>query len=115
MAKTITEQALEADMANVAQNDTGMPLEAVKARLSDGIEIKYGDLVMVTERGSFEKVRTEVAGWSPEERRVAQVSVDLALRHGLPKLRSGKKIKKRVADNFHSDLILWEVLKGGQT
>ena len=115
MAKTIAEQALEADMANVAHNDTGLPLEAVKGRLSDGVEIKYGDLVMVTERGSYEKVRADVAGWSSEERRRAQVSVDLALRRGLPKLRSGKRIKKRVADNFHSDLILWDVLKGEQS
>ena len=99
------------DDAPEARNDSSVPTKVVLAKLkADGVEIRYGDLIMLAQRSSLEEARLYIAKLPAEERQGVMRSVDKALCGSLQKVLMGTAAKKRM-DNFHHDLLLWTVLK----
>jgi hypothetical protein len=103
-------------MSVVVRNDSDMSVDEAIAFLDKaGTMIAYGGIAMKCETRALADAREHVAALSPQGRARSMASVDVALRRSLPKMKSGR-FSKKVADNFHSDLLLWHALKevGGQ-
>ncbi|SRR5216684_8178811 len=102
-------------MGATIRNDSSISVEEVMVILkNDSIELSYGKIMMKAERHVFEEAVTFVQNHTPAERQKMQISIDLALRKALPKLERGR-FSKKVADNFHADLLLWEALKADRS
>ena len=75
------------------------------------MQITYGEIAMRVEGRAVRDCTARVKDWTSEQRERARNSVGQTLRRTLLKIASGK-FNKKTADNFHSDLVLWHVLKG---
>lgn len=101
---------LDADLKKV-RNDSHRTAEHVAGKmLLDGVELHYGDIIVVVEGNRLAETRQAVNDMPAERRQEVQASVDAALRKALPKIQRGR-FSKKVADNFYWDLMLWTALK----
>jgi len=105
------DEMLGADLQHV-RNDSALPIETAIDRLKAGVEIQYGDVVVLVETRALEQARKDVASLPAEERPQVMQSVDRALRKALPKVSKNVASKKRM-DAFYHDILLWTVLKEG--
>ena len=75
-----------------------------------GIEIRYGDLIMLAEKRMLDECRVAVADYSPDERRRQMLSIDRSLRKWGPRVLKGRIVSKKHMDDLHADLLLWTAL-----
>jgi hypothetical protein len=95
----------------VLRVDPGVTYEEVMELLDgNSVDIVYGNIMLRAHRRALEETREGVAQLTAEERERVAASVDAALRRALPKMLKGN-FKKKVADDFHADLLLWTALR----
>src|SRR5262245_57500325 len=104
--------ALLSGVANpFVRSDVPHPERAVGKLIIDGVELRYGQMIVVVEAAKIEEAKQLVAHLGDDERRRMRHSVGKTLGHAYPKIIAGA-FDKTQADNFYSDLLLWHALTG---
>lgn len=94
-----------------AVNDSGLSLREVNKALMDAVELEYGGVKMIVQRGALAQSHDFWNSQPDWQRRHIKKSVKRALDIGAKIILNEKsQASKLDCDNFMSDLVLWSVI-----
>jgi hypothetical protein len=95
--------------AGAVRSDAHNTPRAIGKLVLDGVELKYGEMVLVVERQAIDEAREIVFKCNRREKHRLQQSVDKTLRQAYPTIVAGR-YDKQTADAFYADVVLWTAL-----
>lgn len=84
--------------------------ELIEQLQATGTRIRFREMELLVDTTELQKAREYVAGLDHRKRLGVLSSVGRALHKAYPKMVRGN-FKKKTADNFHSDLLLFEAFR----